>query len=80
MPKFSFIKVKTPREKSTQDKKKKPTEEKGVNRPTKNKFNFTSINGRPQCALVSPGYSRMFYNISNILNANRNPFSLRYDN
>lgn len=33
MPKFSFIKVKSPRQKSTQDKKKKSTEEKGANKP-----------------------------------------------
>lgn len=48
MPKFSLIKVKSPREKSTQDKKKKSTEEKGINKPTKNKFSFTSNDGRPQ--------------------------------
>lgn len=47
MSKFSFKKVKSPREKSTQDKKKS-TEEKGANKPTENKFSFTSNDGSPQ--------------------------------
>lgn len=47
MSKFSLKKVKSPREKSTQDKKKS-TEEKGANEPTENKLSFTSNDGRPQ--------------------------------